>query len=329
MKKKTGLLLTIVGLLILTACGGGGASIAIGPPASETNSASQLVLDAYGIEDGDYNAYQEGFSNAADGVQDGNIDITFGVLGLPAASVENLQAQSGDVKLLELSDDAIAYIEENSGYERYTIPEDTYEFMDSSIETVTAYAVMVANTDTISEELGYELARIMVEHADENTHAQSQYMSLENALNGAEGLPIHPGAKRFYEEQGFTVDNPVAELNVSEDKTDYILGTGSQGGTYYPLGGEVATIWGNHLDGIAITNTETGASIENLVGIRDGDLDLGMTVHVPANAAVNGEGDFEEEAVDNVAFIGHMYPEVLQIVTREASGIESLDDIIE
>lgn len=68
-------------LLILAACGEGKKNIAIGPPASETNTASSLILDAYGIGDGDYNAYQEGFGDAADGVQDGNIDISIGILG--------------------------------------------------------------------------------------------------------------------------------------------------------------------------------------------------------------------------------------------------------
>lgn len=329
MKRKFYLLIVaIVGLLLLAACGGGGkANIAIGPPASETNSVSRLILEAYDLDEDDYNAYQEGFGDAADGVQDGNIDISIGVLGLPAGSIENLQASVGDVKMLELSDDAIAYIEENSGYQRYTIPADTYDFMESDVETVTAYAILMASTDTISEELGYELARIMVEHADENTHAQSAHMTLENALNGAEGLPIHPGAKRYYEEQGLTIDNPVAELNVTEEKSELILGTGSQGGTYYPLGGEIANIWNNQIDGVNVTNTETGASIENLVGIRDGNIDLGMTVHVPALNAVNGEADFEDAAVENAAFIGHIYPEVIQIVTRESTGIESLDDL--
>lgn len=329
MKRKFYLLIVaIVGLLLLAACGGGGkANIAIGPPASETNSVSRLILEAYDLGEDDYNAYQEGFGDAADGVQDGNIDISIGVLGLPAGSIENLQASVGDVKMLELSDDAIAYIEENSGYQRYTIPADTYDFMESDVETVTAYAILMASTDTISEELGYELARIMVEHADENTHAQSAHMTLENALNGAEGLPIHPGAKRYYEEQGLTIDNPVAELNVTEEKSELILGTGSQGGTYYPLGGEIANIWNNQIDGVNVTNTETGASIENLVGIRDGNIDLGMTVHVPALNAVNGEADFEDAGVENAAFIGHIYPEVIQIVTRESTGIESLDDL--
>ncbi|MCG5102326.1 TAXI family TRAP transporter solute-binding subunit [Oceanobacillus alkalisoli] len=313
-------------LLVLTACGEGKKNIAIGPPASETNTASSLILDAYGIGDGDYNAFQEGFGDAADGVQDGNIDISIGILGLPAGNIESLQASVGDVKMLELSDEAIAHIEDNSGYRRFTIPQDTYDFLESDIDTVTAYAILMASTDTIDEELGYELAKSMVEHANENTHAQSQHMTLENALLGAEGLPIHPGAKRYYEEQGLTVDNPVAELNTTDSKLELILGTGSQGGTYYPLGGEMANIWNNHIDDINITNTETGASIENLVGIRNGDIDLGMTVHVPAQAAINGEADFEGEKVENAAFIGHIYPEVIQIITRETTGIESLDD---
>ncbi|WP_144461234.1 TAXI family TRAP transporter solute-binding subunit [Siminovitchia fortis] len=325
---------------VLAACsggtsgdGGGGSGgkkkIAIGPPASETNSVSKLILDAYGIEEGDYEAYQEGFGDAADGVQDGNIEVSIGVLGLPAGSIESLQASAGDVKMLGLSDEAIKHIEENSGYKRYTIPQDTYDFLDSDVETVTAYAVLMGNTDTIDEELGYELAKIMIENTSENTHDQAKQMTLENALNGAEGLPIHPGAKKYYEEQGLTVDNPVAELKADKKdrKSELILGTGSQGGTYYPLGGEMANIWNKHIDGVNVTNTETGASIENLASIRDGNMDLGMSVHVPALAALNGEGDFEGAEVKNAAFIGHIYPEVIQIVTREKTGIKSLDDL--
>lgn len=314
-------------ILFLAACGGGGASIAIGPPASETNSVSQLLFEAYGIEEGDYTEYQEGFGDAADGVQDGNIDISVGILGVPAGSIESLQASAGDVKMINLTDDAIEYMEENSGYLRYTIQADAYDFLEEDVETVTAYAILMGNTETIDEETGYELARIMVENAEENTHAQSDHMTLENALEGSEGLPIHPGAKRYYEEQGLTVDNPVAELNVSEEKTEYILGTGSQGGTYYPLGGEMATVWNNNIDGLSVTNTETGASIENLASIRDGNMDLGMSVHVPALDAMNGEGDFEDNEVTNAAFIGHIYPEVVQIVTRENTGIEGLEDL--
>lgn len=334
-------------VLVLAACGGndaggsgdsdgGGdssgsgkkARIAIGPPGSETNSISKVLLAAHGLEDGDYQAYQEGFGDAADLVQDGNIDITIGVLGLPAGSIESLQASTGDVVMLNLDDEAIEEIESNSPYERYTIEKDSYEFLDEDVETIAAYAVMVANTDTIDEELGYELARIMVENAEEVTHAQAAELTLENALNGAEGLPIHPGAKRYYEEQGLTVDNPVAEVTADESsrKAEFILGTGSQGGTYYPLGGEIANVWNQYLDS-NFTNTETGASTENLGSIGSGNLDVGMSVHVPALDAIVGEGDFDGNPIENVAFIGHIYPEVVQIVTRESTGITSLSEL--
>ena len=314
--------------LLLAGCGSDSKpNIAIGPPASTTQGVSQLLFDAYGIGSDKYNTYQEGFGAALDGVQDGNIDISIGILGLPSGSIENLQASSGDARLISLSDDAIDYIEENSAYKRFTIPANSYAFQSEDVNTITAYAILVGNTNTIDEELGYELARLMHEHAEENTHSQSAFITLENALNGSEGLPIHPGAKKYYEEQGLTVNNPVAELGETEAKEEFILGTGSQGGTYYPLGGEMATIWNRYLENYNFTNIETGASIENLVSIRDNGMDLGMTVHAPAQDAVAGRGEFESGAIDNVAFIGHIYPEVIQIVTRERSNIDSLSDL--
>ncbi|MGE8206784.1 TAXI family TRAP transporter solute-binding subunit [Heyndrickxia sp. NPDC080065] len=332
-KRTVGLMTFLLSLMVVIAgCSGSGGkkNIAIGPPASETQTISHLILDAYGIGKDDYKAFQEGFGDAADGVQDGNIDISIGILGLPTGSIESLQAASGDVKMLSLSDKAIKHIEENSGYRRYTIPKNSYKFLKNDVETVTAYAILVANTDTIDEELGYEITKAMFDYASENTHAQAVHTTLENALKGSEGLPIHPGAKRYFEEKGLKMDNPVATVKAdsTKRKKEFILGTGSQGGTYYPLGGEMANIWNKHLNGVNITNTETGASVENLATIGKGHMDLGMTVHVPALNAWEGKADFKDGKVENMAFIGHIYPEVVQIITREKTGIKSLDDLM-
>jgi len=328
--KKTLARFTVAGVASMFAVFGTAqaAKIAIGPPASETNSVSRVILEAYGIGEGDYQAFQEGFGNAADLVQDGNIDISIGILGVPAGSIESLHASTGDVVMLGLSDAVIQQAEETSGYQRYEISKDAYPFLEADVPTIAAFAVMVANTDTIDEELGYQLAKSMVENSNEITHAQGVQLTLENALNGLDGIPIHPGAKRYYEEQGLTIEGPVAELTATADdrKREFTLGTGSQGGTYYPLGGEIANVWNNHVDG-NFTNVETGASLENLASIHRGRMDVGMTVHVPALDAINGTGEFEGNQVENVAFIGHVYPEVVQIVTRKATGINSFDDI--
>src|SRR5690625_6835236 len=147
--------------------------------------------------------------------------------------------------------------EQSSRYQRYDISKDAYPFLDADVPTIAAFAVMVGNTDTIDEELGYQLAKAMVENANEITHAQGAQMTLENALNGLDGLPIHPGAKRYYEEQGLTIDRKSTRLTApTEDrKSEFTLGTGSQGGTYYPLGGEIANVWNSHVDG-NFTNVE-------------------------------------------------------------------------
>src|SRR5699024_12360949 len=114
-------------------------------------------------------------------------------------------------------DDLIEKMEAETEYERYVISEDSYDFLDSDIDTIAAFALLMGNTDTIDEELGYDLAKMMVEKAEEVTHAQGEELTIENALNGEEDLPIHPGAKKYYEEEGLTVDNHVAELSATKE----------------------------------------------------------------------------------------------------------------
>ncbi|WP_026690319.1 TAXI family TRAP transporter solute-binding subunit [Alteribacter aurantiacus] len=179
-----------------------GMDIAIGPPGSGTQEAARLILEAYGLEDGDYNAFDEGFGDAAGRLQDGNLDASFGLLGLPAGSIEELSLQR-DIELLSLSDEAVAYIEENSGYELLEIPADSYDFMDEPVNAITAYAVLVGSTDTIDEDLGYEITRALYENWEDVSHAQGQHLDPENIMNGSDGLPMHPGAERFFEEQGY------------------------------------------------------------------------------------------------------------------------------
>jgi TRAP transporter TAXI family solute receptor len=105
-----------------------------------------------------------------------------------------------------------------------------------------------------------------------------------------------------------------------------VLGTGSVGGTYYPLGGAMAQMWSANVDGLNVSTVATGASVENLTMINRGDLQLGMAVNGTATQGINGTGPFEGDAVDFV-FLGNIYPEVMQIVATEDSGVETLADL--
>lgn len=64
---------------------------------------------------------------------------------------------------------------------------------------------------------------------------------------------------------------------------NYTIGTGSQSGTYYPLGGMLAKIWSENLPDFNMRAEVTAASVENtikvstnkqLVGIAQGNVVL-------------------------------------------------------
>ena len=122
-----------------------------------------------------------------------------------------------------------------------------------------------------------------------------------------------------------------AEAEAPEDfRTDLQMGTGSTGGTYFPLGQEMATVMQNNVEaeGFNVSAVASGASLENLGNIASGEFQLGMTVHIPALDAYNGANEFEEGgAITNFGFMGHIYPEVMQVVTTADTGITSIAEL--
>ncbi|MEN2767169.1 TAXI family TRAP transporter solute-binding subunit [Ornithinibacillus xuwenensis] len=102
--------------------------------------------------------------------------------------------------------------------------------------------------------------------------------------------------------------------------------TGGTGGTYYPLGGQIAEIISDET-GLEVTPSASNASADNVADLAAGDADLAFTqTDVMANAA-EGINSFEGKAVDNVLAIGSLYPETIQIVTTADSGITSVEDL--
>lgn len=179
-----------------------GKRVAIGPPGGATRNAADLILGAYGIEDGDYQAFEEGFGTAQTKLQDGNLDASIEVVGVPSASISELQATTGEVRLIPISSDAQQRISEQSGYRPYEIPAESYDFLDEPLSSVSAFATMFGSTTQISPDLGYQITKTMFEQADQLTLAQKQFIALDSALDGRGDLPLHPGAERYFEEEG-------------------------------------------------------------------------------------------------------------------------------
>lgn len=180
-----------------------GQRIAIGAPGSGTRAVAEAILTAHGIEEGDFEAFEEGFSDARQLLQDGNLDASIEILGVPAASLSELAATQ-DVKLLPIEPSVAEQIaaDPELNFEAYTIPADAYDFVDEDVSTVSVFAVLAASTDQVSQEVGYEITRIVYEEADRISLAQGGLINIDDALLGRGDIPLHPGAQQYFEEQG-------------------------------------------------------------------------------------------------------------------------------
>ncbi len=107
--------------------------------------------------------------------------------------------------------------------------------------------------------------------------------------------------------------------------TEYIsIGTGSMGGIYYPLGGGMANIITEYVEGYRATAEVTGASLENVQRIDAGEMEMGMTNVNIAYYAYYGKEPFEKKL--NILGGFALYPSVLEIITIEGTGIETIRD---
>lgn len=122
-----------------------------------------------------------------------------------------------------------------------------------------------------------------------------------------------------------------AEGNTEEqapaETLELAFATGGTSGTYYPLGGSIANVWNNNVDGINVTIQPAGASVENINRVASGEVDIVMAMNNVADDAYNGNGDSFPSALTNFKAVGVVYPEVMHVVTTQSSGINSIADL--
>lgn len=105
------------------------------------------------------------------------------------------------------------------------------------------------------------------------------------------------------------------------------VATGGTGGTYYPLGGALSNILNNAGVDYTATAQATGASKENVELVTRGDAEIAFIQNDVAYYAVNGTDIFEGEKKPSLRGLCCLYPEIVQIVASDDSGIKTIDDL--
>ena len=181
-----------------------GKAVSIGAMGSGVESNAKQILAAAGLTVADIQAQNLDFAESANAIKDGAIAAAFVTAGTPTTAVTEL-ATTNDIKVLSLGDDIIKTLcETYSFYTPYTIPADVYNAA-ADTQTVAVKATIIVKAD-LDEELVYNMTKGLFENLDAvaEAHAKGAEMSLEGAVEGV-SVPLHPGAAKYFEEQGLTV----------------------------------------------------------------------------------------------------------------------------
>lgn len=179
-----------------------GKKIAVGSPGSGTERSAKKILEAHGITYDDIDEQYLGFSEAVTSLKDRLIDCAIVASGIPTSAVVDAAATL-DIKLLPIDPVVVeGLIEDNPYYRLNSIKGNTYNGVEEDIVAVATPALLLARED-IDDETVYNMVKAFYENIEEieSVHAQGKNITLENATS-AMSIPLHPGAEKYYREQG-------------------------------------------------------------------------------------------------------------------------------
>ena len=135
-------------------------------------------------------------------MKDGHIDVFMGATSVPQASFIELNHSPG-IRFIGLSK---AKLEEilaaNPGFIRGNIPQSAYDGLTADIPTLGIVTNMVVHKD-LPDDLVYNMCKVFWDNHAKFVEVKKVWkrVKLADALNGA-AIPVHPGAKRCYDEKG-------------------------------------------------------------------------------------------------------------------------------
>ncbi len=179
-------------------------------PTTETSyTANVAVLNAYGItpdtiQGSGGTVTMTRFNEASELMKNGELDLWTACIASPAATVSELAFTPG-IRFLNIDEDKIPTILESlPGFMQMTIPAGTYDGVDNDVLTIGTVGCIITN-DSIPDDVIYDFLKVQYEHWEDlkaiNPNAFGD-LSVENWLDGADYIPLHPGAERFYKEIG-------------------------------------------------------------------------------------------------------------------------------
>jgi TRAP transporter TAXI family solute receptor len=185
-----------------------GKRISIGLQASGAKVGALLILEAHGMKENvDYKAEYLNSQQSIDRIRDNQLEAMITVTGYPNAAISELATSVGGriIPIGKAERDAVK--KKAPFYADGIIPKGTYKGIDDDVQTLTVGAQWLVSADA-NEKLVYDVTAALWNANSrkllDNGHAKGKVVQLKTALD-AVGIPMHPGAAKFYKEKGMQV----------------------------------------------------------------------------------------------------------------------------
>jgi TRAP transporter TAXI family solute receptor len=183
--------------------------IAISKPGSSDVWVFEKVMEFYGVAYKDWEAagarfFRGSYAEQAGAFKDRNVDGTFTFLALPGASIT--EASVGrTLKLMPFPEPLLAHLSK-FGIGRGTIPAGTYPKAANGTEPVVS--ATMGTTITVStkmpNDMAYTITRALNDNPDRVRKIHGSLSDYDPATAHMNlGVPLHPGAERYYREKGW------------------------------------------------------------------------------------------------------------------------------
>ena len=180
-----------------------GKRLATTPRGATAEQVARQTLGAYGLSYDSLEAVEfAAMTDQVNMMKDGQVDAFFQATSIPAGVVMDVAA-SRDIRVIPISDAGYEGLKAlNPGFGRLSIPAGTYPGQDADVETAGWGTHIIADC-TLDEAVVYDITRSLVEGLDALGEAIVPTRALTPALMAQDvGVPLHPGAERFYRESG-------------------------------------------------------------------------------------------------------------------------------
>ena len=197
---------TIEGTGIETMADLKGKRVSTGSPGSATEVMAFRVIEAAGLDkDKDMRRERLGVAESVNALKDKKIDAFFWVGGLPTAAVTDLGATPGvKIKLIDHAD-VVDKMNAKYGalYAAGFIPAKTYPGQDKDNAISVVWNILVTS-DKMADAMAYDIVKTIFDKraALIAVHKESANFKLENQTATASPIPWHPGAVKYFAEQG-------------------------------------------------------------------------------------------------------------------------------